>query len=81
MIGYTGMVHSDYMMSTILSSQGEPLDRYYPLDISETDLDGDGIDDHEEVNDGDSNTSGGTYIYYAVGQTLVGSNNIPNTVH
>ena len=32
-------------------------------------------------NDGDSNTSGGTYIYYAVGQTLVGSNNIPNTVH
>ena len=28
-------------------------------------------------NDGDSNTSGGTYIYYAVGQTLVGSNGIP----
>ena len=38
---------SDYMMSTILSSQGEPLDRYYPLDISETDLDGDG--NHEVV--------------------------------
>ena len=36
-----------YMMNTILSSQGEPLDRYYPLDISETDLDGDG--NHEVV--------------------------------
>ena len=38
---------SDYMMTTILSSQGEPLDRYYPLDISDTDLDGDG--NHEVV--------------------------------
>jgi hypothetical protein len=33
---------ADYMMATILSSQGEALDRYYPLDISDTDLDGDG---------------------------------------
>ena len=31
-----------YNTTTILSSKGEPLDRYYPLDISETDLDGDG---------------------------------------
>ncbi|HIF28758.1 MAG TPA: hypothetical protein EYQ40_09605, partial [Candidatus Marinimicrobia bacterium] len=33
---------ADYMMATILSSQGGALDRYYPLDISDTDLDGDG---------------------------------------
>jgi flagellar hook assembly protein FlgD len=33
---------ADYMMTTILSSQGGALDRYYPLDISGTDLDGDG---------------------------------------
>ena len=38
---------TDYMSTTILSSKGEPLDRYYPLDISETDLDGDGS--HEVV--------------------------------
>ena len=28
---------------------------------------------------GRSNNSGGTYIYYAVGQSLVGSNNVPCT--
>ena len=33
-------------MSTNITSKGEPLDRYYPLDISETDLDG---DKHEVV--------------------------------
>ena len=38
---------TDYMSTTILQSKGEPLDRYYPLDISETDMDGDGK--HEVV--------------------------------
>ena len=31
-----------YTTTTILSSKGEPLDRFYPLSISGTDLDGDG---------------------------------------
>ena len=35
-----------YTMTTILSSKGAPLDRYYPLSISQSDLDGDG---HHEV--------------------------------
>ena len=35
-----------YTTTTILSSKGAPLDRYYPLSISQTDLDGDG---HHEV--------------------------------
>ena len=36
-----------YTMTTILSAQGEPSDRFYPLHISDTDLDGDGR--HEVV--------------------------------
>ena len=35
-----------YTITTILSSKGAPLDRYYPLSISQSDLDGDG---HHEV--------------------------------
>ncbi len=35
-----------YTTTTILSSKGAPLDRYYPLSISQSDLDGDG---HHEV--------------------------------
>ena len=33
---------SRYDVSTIFESKGEPADRYYPLDISDNDLDGDG---------------------------------------
>jgi len=33
---------SRYEVSTIFESKGAPADRYYPLDISESDLDGDG---------------------------------------
>jgi len=31
-----------YTMTTILTAQGEPSDRFYPLSISDTDMDGDG---------------------------------------
>ena len=33
---------SRYDVTTIFESKGEPADRYYPLDISDSDLDGDG---------------------------------------
>ena len=33
---------SSYEVTTIFESKGEPADRYYPLDISDNDLDGDG---------------------------------------
>ena len=38
---------ANYAVSTIFESKGEPGDRFYPLDISDSDLDGDG--NHEVV--------------------------------
>jgi hypothetical protein len=49
-IEYVGSNPKDamsYTTTTILSSKGAPLDRYYPLSISQSDLDGDG--NHEVV--------------------------------